>query len=51
VKYAGRWIGYGGPITWPPQLPDPSLMNFSCGEIPKEHVYKVISRTIKDLVT
>jgi hypothetical protein len=27
-EMAGRWIGRGGPIAWPPRLPDLTLLDF-----------------------
>jgi hypothetical protein len=51
ATHTGRWIGRGGPISWPPRLPDLTPMDFFLWEQLKEQVHAVPPRTIKDLVT
>jgi hypothetical protein len=43
---AGRWIGRGGPIAWPPRSPDLTPLDFFLWGYVKSIVYQV---KIKDL--
>jgi hypothetical protein len=38
---AGKWIGRGGPIAWPPRWPDLTPLNFFLWGYVKNIVYQV----------
>lgn len=40
VNYPGRWIGRGGPFSWPPRSPDLSCLDFYLWGYMKQLVYK-----------
>jgi hypothetical protein len=37
--FPGRWIGRGGPITWPPRSPDITPLDFLLWGFVKDRVY------------
>jgi hypothetical protein len=39
-KFRGRWIGRGGPVTWPPRSPDLCLSDFFVWSFFKSIVYR-----------
>ena len=48
-RFPNRWIGRGGPISWPPQSPDLSPLDFFLWGHTKNTVYSTKSRSIDDL--
>jgi hypothetical protein len=40
-EMAGRWIGIGGPITWPPRSPDLTPLDFFLIRLYEEHCLPV----------
>lgn len=40
-RFPGRWIGRGGPISWPPRSPDLTPLDYCLWGWFKEEVYKV----------
>jgi hypothetical protein len=47
---ANRWIGRGGPITWPPRSPDLAPLNFFLWGYMLSLVYDTPVETLHDLV-
>ena len=48
THFPGRWIGRGGPITWPPRSPDITPLDFFLWGYVKDRVYQT---PVQDLVT
>lgn len=48
-NYAGRWIGRGGPIVWPPRSPDLNPLDFFIWGFYKELVYCAEYQNIEEL--
>lgn len=40
-RFPGRWIGRGGPISWPPRSPDLTALDYCLWGSFKDAVYKV----------
>jgi hypothetical protein len=49
--FPGRWIGRGGPISWPPRSPDITPLDFFLWGYVKDIVYKMQVRDIDQLKT
>lgn len=49
ATYPDRWIGRGGPVTWPARSPDLTKMDFSIWGFVKEQVYKIPPTTKEDM--
>ena len=50
ILYTGSWIGRGGPVLWPPQLPDLTTLDFFLWSHLKELVYREKVTTETDVV-
>jgi hypothetical protein len=48
-KYPNRWIGRGGPVTWPPRSPDLTPMDFFTWGRVKDIVYRTTPTTPEDM--
>lgn len=48
-KFPQRWIGRGGPISWPPRSPDLTPMDFSVWGIVKDQTYAIKPSTMNIL--
>ena len=48
-KFNGRWIGRGGPISWPRRSPDLTPLDFFLWEYIKTKVYKTKVNDISNL--
>ena len=48
--FANRWIGHGGPIAWPPCLPDQTPLDFHFWEYMETLVYETPVEAQQDLV-
>jgi hypothetical protein len=49
--FRGRWIGCGGPITWPPRSPDITPLDFFLWRYVKDRVYATLVPDIATLRT
>lgn len=49
LQYNGRWIGRGGPVTWPPRSPDLTPPDFYLWGFLKNVVYAEKPTTIQDM--
>ena len=49
--FGNIWIGRGGPIVWPPRLPDLTLLDFYFWGYMKTLIYETPVETQQDLVT
>jgi len=47
--FPGRWVGRGGPTTWPPRSPDLTPLNFFAWGFIKDVVYRRKVRDLADL--
>ena len=50
-NFSDRWIGRGGPISWPPRSPDMTLFDFVLWGYVKDHVYRTNVRDLQILRT
>ena len=48
-EYGNRWIGRGGPITWPPRSPDLNKLDFFLWGYVKELVYHEPPTTMENM--
>ncbi|CAK9798980.1 hypothetical protein ANTPLA_LOCUS1854 [Anthophora plagiata] len=48
-KFRNRWIGRGGPISWPTRSPDITPLDFFLWGTLKEKVYKEVPTTSHDM--
>ncbi|GBM89282.1 hypothetical protein AVEN_88451-1 [Araneus ventricosus] len=49
AHFTGRWIGLGGPISWPPRSPDITELNIFLWGFVKDIVYRRKVSNINDL--
>jgi len=47
--YPGRWIGRGGPVSWPPRSPDLTSLDYFLWGYLKSHVYYTPVETVEEL--
>lgn len=50
TRYAGRWIGRGGPVAWPPRSPDLTLPDFFLWGYLRDVVYEREPTTRADMI-
>ena len=48
-KFPNRWIGRGGPLSWPPRSPDLTPLDFFLWGHVKSNVYLTKPRSLEDL--
>jgi len=49
INFHNRWIGRGGPVTWPPRSPDLTTCDFCLWSYLKQIIYKVPVTDVNDL--
>lgn len=51
ITFPNKWIGRGGPVTWPPRSSDLTCLDFFLWGHIKNLVYQEISENVEDLKT